>query len=249
MERVFVSLTRVIRLRMRIFVETTAEAGILRLYTFIEWTKEMINGKILLRNGSKDSFYDRTFVSEMNQLTKATDEYFTKMLFKEALRSGLYEFQRARDSYRELCGSTNMHVDLVFEFIERQVLLMAPVCPHIAEHIWSLLGKQGSIVNAKWPVAGDVDENLIRDSEYLMSTAHAFRVTQKKLIAKSAAKPSNGTVWIAKTYPPWQCAVLNTMKQLYEVNIHEKFSPALHIFITFLRFSFSPTEKWQCSAR
>lgn len=202
------------------FVETTAEAGILRLYTFIEWVKEMINGKLLLRSGSKSSFYDRTFISEMNNLTKMTDDYFTKMLFKEALRSGLYEFQRARDSYRELCGTNNMHIDLVFEFIERQALLMSPVCPHVAEHIWALLGKQGSILNAKFPVAGEVDEKLIRDSEYLMASAHSFRVTQKKLMSKTGTpKPSTGTVWIAKTYPPWQCCVLKTMKELYEVNM------------------------------
>jgi leucyl-tRNA synthetase len=55
-----------------------------------------------------------------------------------------------------------MHVDLVFEFIERQVLLMAPICPHVADYIWGLLGKKGSIVNAKFPVAGEVDENLMK---------------------------------------------------------------------------------------
>lgn len=144
------------------FVETTADAGILRLYTFIEWTKEMIASKLLFRTGTKDSFYDRVFVSEMNALIKATDENYNKMLFKEALRTGLFEFQRSRDTYRELCGGDNMHVDLVFEFIERQALLMAPICPHVAEHIWELLGKKESILHASWPVAGKVDEKLIK---------------------------------------------------------------------------------------
>jgi leucyl-tRNA synthetase len=144
------------------FVEVTADAGILRLYTFIEWVKEMIAGKLLLRTGDKNSFYDRVFVSEMNYYTKITDDNYNKFLFKDALKTGLFEFQRARDTYRELCGSTNMHVDLVFEFIERQVLLMAPICPHVADYIWGLLGKKGSIVNAKFPVAGEVDENLMK---------------------------------------------------------------------------------------
>lgn len=144
------------------FVEQTADAGILRLYTFIEWVKEMIAGKLLLRTGDNNSFYDRVFISEMNYLTKITDESYNKFHFKEALKSGLFEFQRSRDTYRELCGSTNMHVDLVFEFIERQILLMAPICPHIADYIWGLLGKQGSIVNAKFPVAGEIDEKLIK---------------------------------------------------------------------------------------
>lgn len=144
------------------FVEQTADAGILRLYTFIEWVKEMIAGKMLLRTGPKESFYDRTFISEMNYLTKLTEENYNKFLFKEALKTGLFEFQRSRDTYRELCGSINMHVDLVFDFIERQILLMAPICPHVADYIWGLLGKQGSIVNATFPVAGEIDEKLIK---------------------------------------------------------------------------------------
>lgn len=144
------------------FVELTADAGILRLFTFIEWVKEMIAGKQLLRTGSKDCFSDRAFISEMNFLIKLTDENYSKYLFKEALKTGLFEFQRSRDTYRELCGSTGMHVDLIFEFIERQILLMCPICPHIAEYIWELLGKSGSIVKAKFPLAGEIDEKLIK---------------------------------------------------------------------------------------
>ena len=29
--------------------------------------------------------------------------------------------------------------------------------------------------------------------------------------------PSNGTIWIAKTYPPWQSTVMTTLKKLYKV--------------------------------
>ena len=120
------------------FVEATADAGILRLYTLIEWVKEMIAGKLLLRTGAKDAFYDRVFISEMNSLIKQTDENYNKMLYKEALKTGVFEFHQARDTYRELCGANNMHVDLVFQFIENQALLMAPICPHVADYIWQV---------------------------------------------------------------------------------------------------------------
>lgn len=68
------------------FVEATADAGILRLYTFIEWVKEMIASKPSLRTGTVDTFNDKVFVSEMNLKTKQTDEFFKSLLFKEALR-------------------------------------------------------------------------------------------------------------------------------------------------------------------
>lgn len=68
------------------FVEASADAGILRLYTFIEWVQEMIESKLLLRKGPKDTFNDKVFISEMNLKTKETAEYYEKFLFKDGLR-------------------------------------------------------------------------------------------------------------------------------------------------------------------
>lgn len=50
--------------------------------------------------------------------------------------------QLARDRYREWCGGVeaNMRADLCRRFIETQALIIAPICPHVAEHLWSLLG-------------------------------------------------------------------------------------------------------------
>lgn len=78
------------------------------------------------------------------------------------LRSCFFELQTARDKYRELCGAAGMHVDLVFEYIRRQALLLSPICPHVAEHIWTLLGNETSILNAKWPTVGEINEINIK---------------------------------------------------------------------------------------
>ncbi|XP_059614194.1 leucine--tRNA ligase, cytoplasmic [Phlebotomus argentipes] len=208
------------------FVETTADAGILRLFTFIEWVKEMLASKPLLRKGATTSFNDSVFISEMNLKTSETDVNYRKMLFKDALRTGFFEFQSARDKYRELCGSNGMHVDLVFDFIQRQALLIAPICPHVAEHVWQLLEQPGSIFRASWPLVGDVNEHQIKCSVYLMEVAHSFRLALKntaQVKAKGAKdkataieKPTDGTVWVAKSYPPWQSCVLNVMRGLFE---------------------------------
>lgn len=48
--------------------------------------------------------------------------------------------QAAKDRYREL-AIEGMHRDLVFQFIEQQTLLLAPICPHLCEYTWGLLGK------------------------------------------------------------------------------------------------------------
>lgn len=57
-----------------------------------------------------------------------------------------------------------------------------------------------------------------RCSEYLMESAHLFRLTQKKMLnSKNPQKATDGVIWIAKTFPPWQSCVLDTMRELYEV--------------------------------
>lgn len=43
------------------FVESTADAGILRLYTFIEWVKEVMASKNLYRHDQPNTFNDRVF--------------------------------------------------------------------------------------------------------------------------------------------------------------------------------------------
>ncbi|XP_018899955.2 leucine--tRNA ligase, cytoplasmic isoform X1 [Bemisia tabaci] len=214
------------------FVESTADAGILRLYTFIEWVKSVLSAKDTFRNGPPEKYRwtDKVFISEMNLKIRETDENFEKMLFKEALRTGFFEMQAIRDKYRELTANEDgMHYQLVLRFIEVQTVLLAPICPHVSEHVYQLLGKKSSVVAASWPEAGPVDNELVLSVEYLMEAAHAFRLQQKNQIQNllkkqknktpnAVVKPSSATIWVAKTFPPWQHIILTTMKEMYQNN-------------------------------
>lgn len=62
------------------------------------------------------------------------------MMFKEALKVGFFELQAARDKYREL-SLEGMSQKLILRFIEVQALVLSPICPHVSEFVWSLLGK------------------------------------------------------------------------------------------------------------
>lgn len=208
------------------FVEAMADAGILRLFTWVEWVKEMIANQDNLRTGPADTFNDRVFISEMNSGIIKTDQHYERMMYKEALKSGFFEFQAAKDKYREL-AIEGMHKDLVFQFIENQTLLLAPICPHLCEHTWSLLGKSSTVMKALWPTAGPVDEILIRSSQYLMDTAHDLRLRLKaysqpakgkKGDNKPPAKPTHCTIYVAKTYPPWQHSALSLLGKHYKSN-------------------------------
>jgi len=77
-------------------------------------------------------------------------------------------------------------------------------------------------------LAGSVDEVLVKSSSYLMDAAHGFRIQLKNYLQQGKArkgvapppveKPTHATVWIAKTFPPWQSTVLTTLKQLLNVS-------------------------------
>ncbi|MFH4984011.1 hypothetical protein AB6A40_010720 [Gnathostoma spinigerum] len=126
------------------FVFEMADAGILRLYNLLEWVRDMvvIRSNKGFRTGDTSSFADRVFSNEMNTAILRTASNYEKTLFKEALKSGFFEYQAYRDKYRELCGGDiGMHERLVFRFIESQAIILSPICPHVCEQIWEIIGK------------------------------------------------------------------------------------------------------------
>ncbi|KFM68479.1 Leucine--tRNA ligase, cytoplasmic, partial [Stegodyphus mimosarum] len=204
------------------FVETMADAGVLRLYSFLEWVKEMIATKSQLRDSTLCTFNDKVFINEINHSILQTTEHYEHMMYKEALRTGFFELQASRDKYRELTVKEKMRSDLIFKFIEVQVLLLCPICPHISEYIWSLLEKEKSIMHAKWPVAEQVDETLLKSSTYFMDVVHKFRLRMKSLKGKKGAaslsKPTHAVIWVARSFPAWQSCILTTLRNLYKDN-------------------------------
>lgn len=205
------------------FDEKMANSEVLKIYAMIEWTKEMIENRQNLRKGPPSTFFDKIFESEINKSIQLTKKNYEQMLFKEALLTGFFELQTARDQYREF-ETSGLNEELIFRFIEVQALLLSPICPHSSEYIWKLLGKKESIMKALWPAGGPVDEKLIACMEYIKDCARSFRARltgycQPKGKNKiPVASPSHATIYVAKTYAPWQQAVLNTLRTLYQEN-------------------------------
>jgi hypothetical protein len=81
------------------------------------------------------SFFDRAFDNEMNTLIEETAMHYDATNYKSALKSGLFDFQNARNWYRDVTGG-NMHRDLILRFIKAQARLIAPIAPHWSEYVW-----------------------------------------------------------------------------------------------------------------
>lgn len=162
------------------FVDETANAAILRMTKELVWIEEMLSETTkgnLRTTAEEHPFADRVFANAINTAIEAAREHFENMMFREALKSGYYDLQSARDAYRLMCGGdAGMRADLAARYVDVSTLLLAPFCPHTCEHVWStLLGRPGTVTKAGFPVGDAPDKVLTAASKYLDEMVSTIR--------------------------------------------------------------------------
>lgn len=76
------------------FDEAMAEAGVLRLYNLLDWVAEVTgHDASVLRSGQERNWADKAFDNAMNAAIAATRDQYQHMLYKEALKTGFFEYQ------------------------------------------------------------------------------------------------------------------------------------------------------------
>lgn len=210
------------------FDESNANAAILRLTTLKEWCEEVVKNQDSLRSGETDSFFDIAFENEMNDLIEKTYEQYSVTNYKAALKTGLFDFQTARDYYREsVTGNIGMNKELILKYIEYQVLLLAPVAPHFSEYVYrEILGKKGSVHNTHFPRASKPISKSILDSlNYVRDLSRSIREAEGNVLKKKKggkpsevdnSKPAKITLFVAKSFPEWQENCIELVKELFE---------------------------------
>jgi len=194
------------------FSSDNANKAVLDLYSAHQWAKETLEGGLL--KDREESDIDRTFDSAMNQLIAKTDDAYERLCFREALVLALYELRSARDAYRLRIGADNMNRRLIERFIEVQALMMTPIAPHWAEQMWTLLGREGFIVHASFPVPGPIDEVLLQQETYITKVRDDFG--KKVISTRSRKQVSQGIIYVATAWPEWHVKTVEIMKKLYE---------------------------------
>lgn len=98
--------------------------------------------------------------NEMVKLRHQMIHTITRRLEDFSLNTVVSGFMEYNNKFNEIAKKEG-GVDK--ETIETFVTLLSPFAPHIAEEIWEMLGKEGSVFeNNKWPEA---DEDLMKDDE------------------------------------------------------------------------------------
>eukprot|EP01012_Entosiphon_sulcatum_P061798 TRINITY_DN8766_c0_g1_i1.p1 TRINITY_DN8766_c0_g1~~TRINITY_DN8766_c0_g1_i1.p1 ORF type:complete len:1087 (-),score=221.84 TRINITY_DN8766_c0_g1_i1:64-3324(-) len=199
------------------FVQQTVNATVLRLTKELDWMKETVEhskqGK--LRTGPLNVF-DRIFENDMNHAIVQTDRHFGRMMFRDGLNTGLFLLSNNRDAYRQYVAN-QLHHDVILRYIEVQALLIAPIAPHFAEHVWSdILGRPGTVVTAAFPTPSQpVDISLLMSSKYIDDSIREFRAGVEKQ-KKKGTKPTHGVLYVTTQYKPWQVLTTEWLQRLWE---------------------------------
>jgi leucyl-tRNA synthetase len=214
------------------FVSDTANAAILRLTKEIAWMEEVLATESSLRTGPPSTFADRVFENEINIALKMTELNFQNYMFREALKTGFYDLQAARDEYRFSCGIGGMNGDLVQRFMDVQTRLIVPICPHYSEYVWrEILKKDGFVVKAGWPTFNIPDLKLKSANKYLQDTIATMRKLLQKQISGSKrgnkkgeapAKTLNedkliGLVYVNEQFDGWKAECLRILRNKFDV--------------------------------
>lgn len=201
------------------FDETVANKALLAFPVFLETMKAMLDGSQPLREGATDTkFSDRWFANEMNRLVTESRGYYETMYYREALRTAYFEFSAAFDQYRDVCKSGDCLPSkaLVMRYFEWQLIVLSPICPHFCEHAWALLGKTGSVLDARYPEpAAPVDTTVSVQGDYIYDKVpHDFI----KLLEKQckAGRPTAAAIYVARTFPDWKVSVLSLLRAKHQ---------------------------------
>eukprot|EP01006_Ploeotia_vitrea_P036177 TRINITY_DN65982_c6_g1_i1.p1 TRINITY_DN65982_c6_g1~~TRINITY_DN65982_c6_g1_i1.p1 ORF type:complete len:1168 (+),score=769.25 TRINITY_DN65982_c6_g1_i1:141-3506(+) len=219
------------------FSEESANAAILRLWKEKENIAELIEMRDQLRDDGGDdekmTFMDRVFANAMNACIAEADGFFAGMQFHEALRVGFFEFINARDLYRAAAESMNRR--LIDRYIEAFVVMLSPIAPHIAQHIWqSVMKRDGFVANAPFPQpTAPEDKLLTQQITYLRQQAHrmnAFVAKKKNSKGKKSKKgkqseeaekeaPLNAVyIYVASEWPEPESSILKWIAESYEAD-------------------------------
>lgn len=193
------------------FSRQTANAAIMRLWLLDQFAKEMTTST-QLRTGELNEA-DRLFINEVRMLAEKACQSYAAMQYRDALKYCYFDLTSRKDEYKLHVGDSNMHKDILLEYIEIQLLALCPIAPHICESIWSeVLKKPTLIVNTSWPKLPPHDPALHRKRVTLFNSVEIFRRARDK--TGSVEPPTHAVIYVAKEYLPWQQLALKALQAL-----------------------------------
>ncbi|KAF7684363.1 putative leucine--tRNA ligase, cytoplasmic [Astathelohania contejeani] len=202
------------------FVESNANALILRLYSLVKDIEKYHNNKI---NNSNKNINDSIEKMNINDDTQSflihylkeglvtnlglTKSAYESMQYSNVVKYGFYEMINLRDSYLSLGGDGSC--DVIGELYKCIVIALYPITNGLSEGLISLYYK----CDLSWPEVG-----VISQGNYLLSVEYLRRVikTIKQKLRKKK-KVSKIHILIGKEFCQWKQECLKTDRTLESI--------------------------------
>merc|ERR1712176_1010477 len=215
------------------FVESDADAALLRLYNLLQFITDLLNKSETefpnIRTSPERTMIDEVFEAVLHQQMRSCKKHYEEKNFKMALREGVFSLISARDQYKEICGKDGVNYDLMMKYVRFQTIALAPLTPHCCEYIWrEQLGNKESVTSHLWPVIHEQTEQEranIDALDFLQGTARDLRLklrSHNQGIDKKRARgdknvqdcPDSVNLYISDNVPQWQETILTICKNL-----------------------------------
>jgi len=168
-----------------------------RLFNLISQARKLGRKSTTIRRRSR---LDRWMLNQLNETVKEASDSMEKLRVRQVINRALYQLDNDLSWYQRRLGPKKPKNDsrsqVLREVLETRARLLAPIAPHTAEEIWSLLGNRGLVAKASWPEAdpsvsdlsADQAESLVRQT--LEDTSEILKATglgAKRVVYYTAA--------------------------------------------------------------
>lgn len=155
---------------------------------------------------------DRWLASRLQRTIADTSASMDRLRIREAIYYTLYSLDRDLQWYMKRAAARKREniLEMLSEFLNIQVRMLAPFAPFTAEEVWELMGNRQSLTAAGWPVLEEKKIDIIaEESEFLISNLLAdiqnivrvTKITPTKIVIYTSA------VWKVQIY----LAILSNM--------------------------------------
>ncbi|MDO9240412.1 MAG: class I tRNA ligase family protein, partial [Methylicorpusculum sp.] len=114
-------------------------------------------------------------------LDKVTDDLGRRYTFNTAIAANM----ELLNSVSKFSDTSDNALAIRQEALEFIVLMLAPIVPHICQHLWQGLGHPGSVITEKWPVS---DPSALQQDELEIVVQVNGKLRSKILVSASASR-------------------------------------------------------------
>jgi len=168
---------------------------------------------------------DRWMLSRLQEHIEKATEAMDKLAVRKAIHAVLYaldqDFQwylnRIKDE-KENAERKDMIAYAVGEVLDAQILMLAPVAPHICEEVWELTHGAGFVANASWPIVDETKRDI--EAEENEALVAAVIEDTKNIIKATGLSPNKICYYVAA---PWKWKIyLRALEKTASVKVTQR---------------------------